>query len=98
MDFLEDSHEISSSYLDISEVGDLNIGSEFQNLQPYQFEPEKQNQANTNSFQCGHSPDKLGGNPSLYKIAFDTLGGVNVGNVMQRPEKLTAFAAKTWSH
>ena len=30
-----------------------------QNLQPYQFEPEKQNQAK--SFQCGHRPDKVGG-------------------------------------
>ena len=37
-------------------------------------------------------------NPSLYKIVLETLGGVNVGNVMQRPEKLTVFAAKTWSH
>ena len=24
----------------------------------------------------------------------ETLGGVNVGNIMQRPEKLTVFAAK----
>ena len=39
-----------------------------------------------------------GANPSLYKIVLETLGGVNVGNVMQRPEKLTVFAAKTWSH
>ena len=37
-------------------------------------------------------------NPSLYKIVLETLGSVNVGNVMQRPEKLTVFAAKTWSH
>ena len=56
VDFLEDSHEISSSYSDSSEVGDVNTGCDFQNLQPYQLEPEKQNQAN--SFQCGHSPDK----------------------------------------
>ena len=41
VDFLEDSHEISSRYSDSSEVGDLNIGCYFQNLQPYQFEPEK---------------------------------------------------------
>ena len=59
MDSLEDSHEIPSGYSDSSEVGDLNIGCDFQNLQPYQFEPEKQNQVN--SFQCGHSPDKVGG-------------------------------------
>ena len=59
VDFLEDSHEISSSYSDSSEVGDVNTGCDFQNLQPYQLEPEKQNQAN--SFQCGHSPDKVGG-------------------------------------
>ena len=51
VDFLEDNHEISSSYSDSSEVGDLNIGCDFQNLQPYQFEPGKQNQAN--SSQCG---------------------------------------------
>ena len=51
VDFLEDNHEISRSYSDSSEVGDLNIGCDFQNLQPYQFEPEKQNQAN--SSQCG---------------------------------------------
>ena len=37
-------------------------------------------------------------NPSLYKIMLETLGGVNVGIVMQRPKKLTAFAAKTWLH
>ena len=42
MDFLEDSHEISSSYSDSSEVGDLNVGCTFQNIQPFQFEPEKQ--------------------------------------------------------
>ena len=41
VDFLEDSHEIWSSYSDSSEVGDLNIGRDFQNLQSYQFEPEK---------------------------------------------------------
>ena len=41
VDFSGDSHEISSSYSDSSEVGDLNIGCDFQNLQPYQFEPEK---------------------------------------------------------
>ena len=58
VDFLEDSHEISSSYSDSSEVGDLNIGCDFQNLHPYQIEPEKQNQ--TSSFQCGHIPDKVG--------------------------------------
>ena len=71
---------------------------DFQNLQPHQFEPEKQNQ--TNSFQCGHGPDKVGekANPSLYKIVLETLGGVNVGNVIERPEKLTAFATKAWSH
>ena len=57
VDFLEDNHEISSRYSDSSEVGDLNIGCYFQNLQPYQFEPEKQNQANC--FQCGHIPDKV---------------------------------------
>ena len=57
-DFSEDSHEISSSYSDSSEVGDLNIAWDFQNWHPYQFEPEKQNQAN--NFQCGHSPDKVG--------------------------------------
>ena len=61
------SHEMSSSYSDSSEVGDLNIGCDFQNLQPHQFQPEKQNQAN--SFQCDHIPDKVGkkANPSLYK-------------------------------
>ena len=32
---------------DSSEVGDLNIGCDFQNLEPYQFESEKQNQANS---------------------------------------------------
>ena len=58
VDFSENSHEISSSYSDSSEVGDVNGGCDFQNLQPYQFEPEKQNQAN--SFQCGHSPDTVG--------------------------------------
>ena len=58
VDFLKDSHEISSSYSDSSEVGDLNIGCDFQNLHPYQIEPEKQNQ--TSSFQCGHIPDKVG--------------------------------------
>ena len=42
VDFLEDSHEISSSYSDSSEVGDLNVGCNFQNIQPFQFEPEKQ--------------------------------------------------------
>ena len=41
VDFLGDSHEISSSYSDSSEVGDLIIGCDFQNLQPCQFEPEK---------------------------------------------------------
>ena len=41
VDFLEDSHELSRSFSDSSEVGDLNIGHDFQNLQPYQFEPEK---------------------------------------------------------
>ena len=59
VDFLEESHEISSSYSDSSDVGDVNIGCDFQNLQPYQFEPEKQNHGN--SFQCGGSPDKVGG-------------------------------------
>ena len=59
MDFLEASIEISSSYSDSSEVGDLNIGCDFKSLQVYWFEPEKQNQ--TNSFQCGDSPDKMGG-------------------------------------
>ena len=33
----------------------------------------------------------------LNKIVLETLGGVNEGNVMQRPEKLTVFAAKTWN-
>ena len=37
-------------------------------------------------------------NPSLYKIVLETLGGVNVGNVMQRPEIPTIFAAKAWSY
>ena len=98
MDFLKDSIEISSGYSDSSEVGDLNIGCDFESLQVYWFEPEKQNQ--TNSFQCGDSPDKVEGktNLSLYKIVLETLGGVNVGNVMQRPEKLIALAAKIWSH
>ena len=98
IDFLEDNIEISSSYSDSSEVGDLNIGCDFKSLQVYWFEPEKQNQ--TNSFQCGDSPDKVGGktNMGLYKIVLETLGGVNVGNAMQRPEKLTALAAKIWSH
>ena len=35
MDFLEDSHEMSCSCSDSSEIGDLNIGCNFQNLQPY---------------------------------------------------------------
>ena len=92
MDFLEDSHEISSSYLDSSEVGDLDIGCDFQNLQPCQFEPHKQNQAN--HFQCDRRPDKVveKANSSLYKIVLESLGGANVGNVMQRLEKLTVFA------
>ena len=63
VDFLEDSHETLSSYSDSSEVADFNIGSDFQNLQPYQFQSEKQNQAN--SFQCGHSPDEVGGKKQL---------------------------------
>ena len=58
MVFLEDNHEISSRCSGSSEVGDLNIGCDFQNVQSYQLEPEKQNQAN--SFQCGHSPNKVG--------------------------------------
>ena len=29
VDFFEDSHEISSSYSDSSEVGDVNIGCDF---------------------------------------------------------------------
>ena len=93
VDFLEGSHEMSSSYSDSSEVGDLNIGCDFQNLQPHQFQPEKQNQAN--SFQCDHIPDKVGkkANPSLYKIVLETLDVVNEGNLMQRPEKLTVLAA-----
>ena len=62
VDFLEGSHEMSSSYSDSSEVGDLNIGCDFQNLQPHQFQPEKQNQAN--SFQCDHIPDKVGKKPT----------------------------------
>ena len=66
VDFLEDSHEILSSYSDSSEVGDLNIGCDFQNVQPYQFEPEKQNQAN--SFQCGHSPNKMGEKSQLESV------------------------------
>ena len=72
VDFLEGSHEMSSSYSDSSQVGDLNIGCDFQNLQPHQFQPEKQNQAN--SFQCDHIPDKVGkkANPSLYKIVLET--------------------------
>ena len=37
VDFSEDSHEILSSYSDSSEVGDVNGGCDFQNLQPYQF-------------------------------------------------------------
>ena len=32
MDFLKDSIEISSSYSDSSEVGDLNIGCDFESL------------------------------------------------------------------
>ena len=97
VDFLEDSHEISSSYSDSSEVGDLNIGCDFQNMQPNQFEPEKQNQAN--NFQCDHSPDKVGekANSRFYKIVLESLGGVNVG-IMLKPEKLTVFAAMTWLH
>ena len=78
---------------------DLNIiGCDFQNLQPYLFEPEKPNQAN--SFKYDHSPEKVGekAHQSFYKIVLETLGGVNVGNVMLRPKKLTVFAAKTWSH
>ena len=45
MDFSEDNHEIPCRSSDNSEVEDLSIGCDFQNLQPYQFEPEKQNQA-----------------------------------------------------
>ena len=66
VDFLEDSHEISSRYSDSSEVGDLNIGCYFQNLQPYQFEPEKRNQANW--FECGHIPDKKGKKSQLESL------------------------------
>ena len=43
VDFLEDSHEISSSYSDSSEVGDHIVGCNFKNIQPFQFELEKQN-------------------------------------------------------
>ena len=58
VDILEDSHKISSSCSDSSKVGDLNIGCDFQNLQPHQSELEKQNEAN--SFQRGDSPDTAG--------------------------------------
>ena len=90
--FLEDSLEISTSYSDSWEVEDLSfVGCDFQTLQPYHFEPEKQNQAN--SFQCDHSPEKVGEktHPSFYKIMLETLGSVNVWNVMQRPEELTVL-------
>ena len=35
VEFLKDSHEVWSSHSDSSEVGDLNIGCDFQGLQPY---------------------------------------------------------------
>ena len=63
MDILEDNHEISSSYYSgNSEVRNVSIGCDFQNLKTYQFEPEKQDQAD--SFQYGHSPDKVGKKPT----------------------------------
>ena len=97
VDFLKDSHEISSSYSDSSEVGDLNIGCDFQNL--HHIRSSQKNKIKLAAFSVATFLIKWEkkANPSLYKIVLETLGGVNVGNVMQRPEKLTVFAAKTWN-
>ena len=51
----------------------LNIGCDFQNLQPYHFEPEKQKTAfNVVTFLIKWEKKA---NPSLYKIVLETLGG-----------------------
>ena len=62
----------------------LNIGCDFQNLQPYHFEPEKQKTAfNAVTFLIKWEKKA---NPSLYKIVLETW--------VVRREKLTVSAAK----
>ena len=91
VDFSEDSYEICSSS-DSSEVG------WFQYWLWSQFEPENKIKLTAFNVLTVLIKCKKKANPYLYKIVLETLGSVNMGNVMQRPKKLSVFAAKNWSH
>ena len=89
MDFVENSHEIYAVLYTVQKLETSVFAVFLQNLQPYQFEPEKQNQVN--SFQCGFSPDKME-EKSQPNILQNCVGNIswcqNVRNAMEGPKKL----------
>ena len=85
LDLLDLCHKLSNSYSDSSEVGDLSIDCDFQNLQPYQFEPE-----------CGHSPDKVEKKSQTESLQnrFGNIGWCQRGNCHAETQEIDCVCCK----